>query len=111
MLDGMTNIKAREVLKELKVYTEDLPHYSPDEVAEALEMANKALEQTRWIPVSERLPTFDEDVLVTNGRGIHVGWFDSVAKCWVGDSASKYFMNHIIKWMPLPELCNTESEE
>ena len=45
MLDGMTNIKASEVLKELKDYTEDLPHYSPDEVAEALEMANKALEQ------------------------------------------------------------------
>lgn len=44
MLDGMTNIKAREVLKELKDYTEDLPHYSPDEVAEALEMAMKALE-------------------------------------------------------------------
>lgn len=41
----MTNIKAREVLKELKYYTYDLPHYSPDEVAEALEMANKALEQ------------------------------------------------------------------
>lgn len=50
MLDEMTNIKASEVLKELKKYTEDLPHYSPDEVAEALEMAIKALEQTRWIP-------------------------------------------------------------
>ena len=46
MLDGMTNIKASEVLKELKYYTEDLPHYSPDEVAEALEMAIKALDQT-----------------------------------------------------------------
>ena len=44
MLDGMTNIKAREVLKELKDYTEDLPHYSPDEVAESIEMAIKALE-------------------------------------------------------------------
>lgn len=44
MLDGMTNIKASEVLKELKFYTEDLPPYSPDEVAEALEMAIKALE-------------------------------------------------------------------
>lgn len=43
MLDGMTNIKAREVLKEIKYYTEDLPPYSPDEVAEALEMAIKAL--------------------------------------------------------------------
>lgn len=44
MLDSMTNIKASEVLKEIKYYTEDLPPYSPDEVAEALEMAIKALE-------------------------------------------------------------------
>lgn len=45
MLDGMTNIKASEVLKEIKYYTEDLPPYSPDEVAEALDMAIKALEK------------------------------------------------------------------
>ena len=45
MLDGMTNVKASEVLKELKMYSEDLPHYSPDEVSEALEMGSKALEQ------------------------------------------------------------------
>ena len=45
MLDGMTNIKASEVLKEIKYYSEDLPSYSPDEVAEALEMAIQALEQ------------------------------------------------------------------
>lgn len=49
MLDGMTNIKASEVLKELKHYTEDLPHYSPDEVSEALELATKALDQTERI--------------------------------------------------------------
>ena len=45
MLDGMTNIKAREVLKELKDYSYDLPHYSPDEVAESLEMAMNVLNQ------------------------------------------------------------------
>lgn len=49
MLDGMTNIKASEVLKELKDYTEDLPHYSPDEVSEALELATKALDQAERI--------------------------------------------------------------
>ena len=49
MLDGMTNIKASEVLKELKDYTEDLPHYSNDEVSEALELATKAVDQTERI--------------------------------------------------------------
>ena len=90
--------------EEAKEYIYDcLDHSEATEVIKALEQ--------RWIPVSERLPTFDEDVLVTNGRGIHVGWFDSVAKCWLGDSVSKYFMNHIIKWMPLPELYKAESED
>lgn len=58
MLDGMTNIKAREVLKELKDYTEDLPHYSPDEVAEAIEMAIKALEQQRNLTNEELYQSF-----------------------------------------------------
>ena len=49
MLDGMTNIKASEVLKEIKYYTEDLPPYSPNEVAEALDMAIKVLEQSSFI--------------------------------------------------------------
>lgn len=61
MLDGMTNIKASEVLKELKYYTEDLPHYSPDEVAEALETAIKDLEQqpTDAVSRSELQKTMD----------------------------------------------------
>lgn len=46
MLDGMTNIKASEVLIEVKYYAEDLAHYSANDVAEALDMAIKALQQT-----------------------------------------------------------------
>lgn len=59
MLDGMTNTKASEVLKELKVYTEDLPHYSPDEVAEAIEMAIQALEIVN---------DFESARIITGGR-------------------------------------------
>ena len=44
MLDGMNNIKAIEILKVLKLYNEDLPPYSPDEVAEAIEISIKSLE-------------------------------------------------------------------
>lgn len=106
----MTNEEAKSIIfNQWQAFLEDSIDYGG--ISEAYKMAIKALEQTRWIPVSERLPTFDEDVLVTNGRGIHVGWFDSVAKCWLGDSVSKYFMNHIIKWMPLPELYKAESED
>lgn len=99
MLDGMTNIKASEVLKEIKYYTEDLPPYSPDEVAEALEMAIKALEQQpRWIPVYEKLPEQEGWYLISLGGKTYGGAdVDMYCKGWV-----KYG-THVIAWMPLPE--------
>ena len=131
MLDGMTNIKASEVLKELKDYTEDLPHYSPDEVAEALEMANKAIEQTRWIPVSERpmteeemkeyecdygfiytcpLPDDRQTTLIQTPWGIKFTEFynDSKYGCYW-----EYYEDEgdVIAWMPLPEPYKAESED
>ena len=60
------------------------------------------LEQTEWIPCSERLPASDEDVLVTNGRGMYIGWIDAIDKIWRVDSESEYFMYDIVAWMPLP---------
>ena len=81
------------------------------EDAEALDMAIKALEQTRWISVSEKLPASDEDVLITNGIGIYVGWIDATDKGWRVDSEMDYFMNDIVAWQPLPEPYKAESED
>lgn len=66
--------------------------------------------EQRWIPVSERLPESDEDVLVTNGIGTYVGWIDPTDNGWRVDSKSKYFMDDILAWMPLPEPFKEESE-
>lgn len=81
------------------------------ETVDYTDVAVKALDQTRWISVSERLPGSDEDVLVTNGVGIYVGWIDATDKCWRVDSESEYFMNDIVAWMPLPEPYKVESED
>lgn len=64
------------------------------------DFVREALERTRWIPVSERLPTEDDSdengyvwVWNKNGRGTW-NWRDVV------------FHNHIVKithWMPFPE--------
>ena len=112
MLDGMTNIKASEVLKEIKYYTEDLPPYSPDEVAEGLEMAIKALEQ-RWIPVSERLPEDGRPVLIYAWNVHHViarydtfRTDDGYKKTWVTADAwngNTEIGQEVMAWMPLPE--------
>ena len=72
------------------------------EQKEALDMAIKALEQTRWIPVSERLPEGFCKALVSceDALGLpivpKVALYDGYEHSW--DCAEK-----VIAWMPLPE--------
>lgn len=65
--------------------------------------AIKALEQTRWIPVSERLPERAEWYLTSIKRvdgAVIISWFDGVS-----------FKAEIVAWMPLPQPYKAESEE
>ena len=68
--------------------------------------AIKALEQTRWIPVSERLPEKDGVYLVTttgtNNDIIDIAYYTD--DIW--NKASR-----IKAWMPLPEPYKVESED
>lgn len=80
----------------------------------ALKMAIKALEQTRWISCTERLPEDGDTYLVTieyNGKVIGVdaasyspveGYIDKhwdTFNDWKEDEDSCY---HVTAWMPLP---------
>lgn len=62
--DGMTNEEAREILKRVEI-AKPIKFEDYADMREALDMAIKALEQTRWIPVSERLPKVYEFVNCT----------------------------------------------
>ena len=81
------------------------------EILNALDMAIQAIEQTKWISVSEKLPGSDEDVLLTNGIGMYIGWIDPTDGAWRVDSESEYFMRDIIAWMPLPIQCQPKEGE
>lgn len=64
----------------------------------AFDMAIKALEQTTWIPVSERLPERDGWYLISLGDKTYGGAdIDMYCKGWV-----KYG-THVLAWMSLPE--------
>ncbi len=65
----------------------------------------------KWIPVSERLPETDEDVLITNGVTMYIGWIDATDRQWRADSEDNYFINDVVAWMPLPQPYKVESEE
>ena len=102
----MTN---EEAIKKLEHYRYCLNFqygwYGKDD-DEAIDMAIKALEQTRWIPVSERLPKEDGCYLVTttgtNNDIIDIAYYTD----GIWHKASK-----IKAWMPLPEPYKAESEE
>lgn len=62
-------------------------------------------QQNRWIPVSERLPDYNEEVLITNGKYVTIDerYFlenteDGEAYTWDING-----WDDVVAWMPLPE--------
>lgn len=98
----MTIDRAIEILN-----PEHREHYDGmDEVNEACRMGMEALERTRWIPCSERLPHDVSRCLVcrydyaTKTRFTDILWFES-GIWWNGSHGGDYAVTH---WKPLPEL-------
>ena len=89
--------KAADAIEELTVINE----------RQLLEIA--VLSKPRWIPVSERLPEYCRNVIVTDGEYVSMGWLDNyrdrngtVYITWYAPNSSAN-ENHISHWMPLPE--------
>jgi hypothetical protein len=82
---------------------------------EALDMAIfalKKLEEDRWIPVTERLPELDTDVLITDQYGdvwqaAYVDWCGIERFVSAEESIT---LEDVIAWKPLPEAYKTEEE-
>ena len=65
-----------------------------DEVNEACRMGMEALEQTRWIPCSERMPEVGEEVVAySSSRGVVVDYYDR----------GIFGYGDVTHWMPLPK--------
>lgn len=126
----MTNEEAAKILKLERDSWRENPKLKVDQrLYDAVDVAIKALEQTRWIPVSERLPEKNGEYLVT------VSSFcgEIVFKCSFATDLHKideynfpkhkcgfygidsewgsYEVNDAIAWMPSPEPYKAESEE
>ena len=104
----MTNDKAIKWLKvEASYIEEDVGNGK--EILEAYDMAIEALEQTRWIPCSERLPEEYIHVLCQFTLG-------GMGECYLAHGLFHIVgglvmtCNEVIAWMPLPEPYQAESE-
>lgn len=64
--------------------------------------------EPQWIPCSERLPKYGENVLITNDKGnVSYGRFRGV-EFWQEDGDAHWHWKHnttehVLAWMPLPE--------
>lgn len=116
----MTNEEAKITLIQYSDDCADMPDY--EVMVEACKVAIKSLEQTRWIPVTERLPESCGMYIVT--REIHdpidmppiimsdESWFDG-QNTWHNDNRINHkrgYLTDVIAWMPLPEPYKKESE-
>lgn len=70
------------------------------------------LEQTEWIPVSERLPEFSKEVLTCGiGGFIEIQSLeDSYDGYWENQNGDWTDLDEVVAWMPLPEPYKAESE-
>lgn len=109
----MTNEETIEVLDDMKIKI-DIPKSAITQRNrnEALDKAIKAIEQTSWIPCSERLPEENGNYLVTveandGTASIKFQMVDHYGPKWLHEGKHE----KVIAWMPLPEPYKTESEE
>ena len=101
----MTNDFAIDILKQYREKPTLINEIETQEEAtwleEALDMGIKSLEQTRWIPVTERLPQINEWVLCQCRTGYKVLRLTSYG-CYCNDT-QEYIDSFVIAWMPLPK--------
>lgn len=102
-------------------YTEPRNDMDKTTTIDACKGAIELLEQSKWIPASERLPEDCRPVLIYAWNVHHViARYDNFRtengykKCWVTADAwngNKEIKHEVIAWMPLPAPYEAESEE
>ena len=81
-----------------------------EEQMNTIEQAFK--KEPKWIPVSERLPKENEEVLVTTVWGeVTIGERYSTIDYFINDGAINANEDEIIAWMPLPKSYDPQKSE
>ena len=108
MSEGM---KREQVVEYLKLWDGAIESCGDCEFSKARQSLNMAIaalsaEPMRWIPVSERLPEEETDVLICNADGeiaLSRGSYSTEAHNHFIWYTSGWQFGDVIAWMPLPE--------
>lgn len=91
--------------EEMKTILKQYADMRAEQHYEAKQMSIKALEQTRWISVNERLPEEGLTVLTYGENGDYeVNWLDFDGK-WFWEDVD------VVAWMPLPPCYKPQESE
>jgi hypothetical protein len=89
-----------EAIRNIERFRDGLDSLSESTLIQILDIAIEALEQTQWIPCSERLPKIEENpVLVTSMGMVGMGWYRNGD--WLTSTNLPFF--DVVAWMPLPK--------
>ena len=116
----MTLEKAKKIIKS-ECYIADLLNLDRTRMVNtALDTVIEAAEETRWIPVTERLPDTDDEVLCwyeyyhwSRGKVLPeygLGHYLGSTSTWCGEVANGKDVR-VIAWMPLPQPYKAEGSD
>lgn len=115
------SLQAADTIEELQKDLErskDFEAFWQHEAEEALKKFQVAISnKPRWIPITERLPEYMENVLVTDGVFSGMGWRDYYdyhgtkprEDYWISPNSNVNDLG-ITHWMPLPQPPKNEGE-